>query len=198
MEEHNQVFDICIVCAMYDEAEAVLNEFSARCGVSFESGFSQMSRYEYRYTTIQNKRKEPLRVLVTWPSDRGPVQTGLDLSLILQEFRPRFAAMTGICAGDRKKVKLGDLIIAECAYLYEEGKVISGPDGEKIHLIETRTVASTSQVIQYTKGFDGWKEPLRAMKQAKLKREPKPNEKPRRFIVPMASGMAVRGDNPFP
>ncbi len=135
---------------------------------------------------------------MTWPSDRGPVQTGLDLSLILQEFRPRFAAMTGICAGDRKKVKLGDLIIAECAYLYEEGKVISGPDGEKIHLIETRTVASTSQVIQYTKGFDGWKEPLRAMKQAKLKREPKPNEKPRRFIVPMASGMAVRGDNPFP
>ena len=39
--------------------------------------------------------------------------------------------MTGICAGDRKKVKLGDLIIAECAYLYEEGKVISRPDGHR-------------------------------------------------------------------
>jgi tetratricopeptide (TPR) repeat protein/nucleoside phosphorylase len=197
MEEHNQVFDICIVCAMYEEAEAVLNEFSARCSVSFESAFSQMSRYAYRYTTIQNKRKEPLSVLVTWPSDRGPVQTGLDLSLILQEFRPRFSAMTGICAGDRKKVKLGDLIIAECAYLYEEGKVILGPDGEKIHLIETETTASTSQVIQYAKGFDGWKEPLRAMKRARVKRELKPSEEPRRFIVPMASGMAVRSDNPF-
>src|SRR5207237_1556147 len=137
-------------------------------------------------------------VLVPVPSDRGPVQTGLDLSLILQEFRPRFAAMTGICAGDRKKVKLGDLIIAECAYLYEEGKVISGPDGEKIHLIETRTAASTSQVIQYAKCFDGWKEPLRAMKRARLKRELKPREEPRRFIVPMASGMAVRSDYPFP
>lgn len=198
MEGHSQVFDICIVCAMYEEAKAVLNEFSARCNVSFESAFSQMSRYTYRYTTIQNKRKELLSVLVTWPADRGPVQTGLDLSLILQEFRPRFAAMTGICAGDRKKVKLGDLIIAEAAYLYEEGKVISGPDGQKIHLIETETAASTSQVIQYAKGFDGWKEPLRTMKRARFKRELKPNEEPRRFIVPMASGMAVRGDNPFP
>src|SRR5438105_5247071 len=82
MEGHNQVFDICIVCAMYEEAEAVLDEFSERCSVSFESAFSQMSHYAYRYTMMQNKRKELLRVLVTWPSDRGPVQTGLDLSLI--------------------------------------------------------------------------------------------------------------------
>jgi hypothetical protein len=40
-----QVFDICIFCAMYEEAEAVLNEFAARCSVSFENAFSQMSRY---------------------------------------------------------------------------------------------------------------------------------------------------------
>ncbi len=26
MEEHNQVFDICIICAMYEEAEAVLKQ----------------------------------------------------------------------------------------------------------------------------------------------------------------------------
>jgi nucleoside phosphorylase len=198
MEEQNQEFDICIVCALYEEAKAVINEFSERCSVSFKSAFSQMSRYEYRYTIIQNNRQESLRVLVTWPSAHGPVQTGLDLSLILQEFRPRFAAMTGICAGDRKKVKLGDLIIAECAYLYEEGKVIVGPDGQTTHLKETKTAASTSQVLQYANGFDGWKEPLRTMKRARLKRELKPNEEPKRFIVPMASGMAVRSDNPFP
>ncbi|MFL5587857.1 MAG: hypothetical protein ACJ8DI_09405 [Ktedonobacteraceae bacterium] len=198
MEEHNQVFDICIVCAMYEEAEAVLSEFSARCSVSFENAFSQMSRYAYRYTAIENKRKEPLRIMVTWPSDRGPVQMGLDLSLILQEFRPRFAAMTGICAGDHKKVKLGDLIIAECAYLYEEGKVISGRDGQQIHLIETETVASTSQVIQYAKGFESWKEPIREMKRLKLNRQLRVNEEPRCLVAPMASGMAVRGDDPFP
>ncbi len=123
MEEHHHVCDICIVCAMYEEAEAVLDEFSARCSVSFKSAFSQMSRYAYCYATIRNKRKEPLSVLVTWPSDRGPVQTGLNLSLILQEFRPRFAAMTGICAGDRKKVKLGDLTTVALLFGEEQGSL---------------------------------------------------------------------------
>jgi hypothetical protein len=102
---------------MYEEAQAVLDEFSARCNVSFTKAFSRHDRYEYRHTTIQNIHYEPLTVLVTWPSDRGLVQMGLDLKPFLDEFRPRFAAMTGICAGDRKKVKLGDLIVAECASL---------------------------------------------------------------------------------
>src|SRR5947209_8623943 len=198
MEEHDSSFDVCIFCAMYEEAEAVLNEFSTRCNVSFAKAFSRRDRYEYRHTTIQNAQREPLTVLVTWPSDRGPVQTGLDLKPFLDEFRPRFAAMTGICAGDRKKVKLGDLIVAECAYLYEEGKIIAGPDGQATHLLETETVASTSQVLQYVRGFDRWKEPLREMKRIWLKRALKPNEEPKRYIAPMASGMAVRSDNPFP
>src|SRR5947209_6124486 len=160
MEEHSHVFDICIVCAMYEEAEAVLHEFSSRCSVSFESAFSQMSRYAYRYATIRNTRNEPLSVLVTWPADRGPVQTGLDLSLILQEFRPRFAAMTGICAGDRKKVKLGDLIVAECAYLYEEGKIIAGPDGQATHLIEAASLLGWAGMYLFEHGSYAITEPL--------------------------------------
>ena len=198
MEEHDQSFDVCIFCAMYEEARAVLDEFSTRCNVSFTKAFSRRDHYEYRHTTIQNAHHEPLTVLVTWPSDRGPVQTGMDLKPFLDEFRPRFAAMAGICAGNRKKVKLGDLIVAECAYLYEEGKIIPGTDGETIQLIETKTVASTSQMLQYVRGFEEWKVPLREMKQARLKRTLKANEEPKRHIAPMASGMAVRSDNPFP
>src|SRR6266568_1167927 len=182
MEKHVQLFDVCIVCALYEEAEAVLKEFSARCKVHFGKGFSDADRYEYRYTSIENNRGESLTVLVTWLANNGPVHAGLYLKPFLQEFRPRFAAMTGVCAGDQTKVKLGDLIIAECAYFYEEGKVISGSDGEKIHPIETETAVSTSQVIQYARGFDGWKEPLRTMKRARLKRALKASEEPRRFI----------------
>ena len=91
MEEHGQFCDVCIVCAMYEEAQAVLDEFSMRCNVSFTKAFSRRDRYEYRRTTIRNIHNEPLTVLVTWPSDRGPVQTGLDLEPFLDEFRPRFA-----------------------------------------------------------------------------------------------------------
>lgn len=101
MEKRAQLFDVCVVCALYEEA--VLNEFSRRCKVSFDKKFSGTDLYEYRYTTIQNNRGEPLTVLVTWLADNGPVRTGLHLKPFLQEFHPRFAAMTGICAGYKDK-----------------------------------------------------------------------------------------------
>jgi nucleoside phosphorylase len=197
MEKRSWSFDVCIVCALYEEAEAVLNEFSTRCSVSFLKEFSGMDRYEYRYTSILNNRGESLTVLVTWLSESGPTQTGLDLKPFLHEFRPRFVAMTGFCAGYKEKVKWGDLVVAQYAYFYEAGKIISEPDGLSRHLQEMKAAASTSQVLHYTRGFDGWKEPVKKMKSDRLKRLLKETEEPRCVIAPMASGMAVRQDDPF-
>lgn len=197
MEKHAQSFDVCIVCALYEEAEAVLDEFSTRCNASFLKEFSSMDRYEYRYTRILNNRGEPLTVLVTWLSDSGPIQAGLDLKPFLHEFRPRFVAMTGFCAGYKKKVKRGDLVIAQYAYFYEAGKIMSESGGLSRHLQEMKAAASTSQVLHYTRGFDGWKEPVRKMKSDRLKRQLKDTDEPHCIIAPMASGMAVRQDDPF-
>ncbi len=191
--------DLCIVCALYEEAKAVLEEFSQRCSVSFTTAFSRIDGYEYWHSTILNKRGEPLTVLVTWLVDSGPVRTGLDLKPLLQEFRPRFAAMTGLCGGYKGKVKLGDLVVAQYAYHYEEGKILRGPDGQLKHVSEMKTYEASAQVIQYARGFEAWKEPLAELKRSKLKRQVlRDSEQPQCYIAPMASGMAVRGDNPFP
>ena len=198
MEQRAQPFDVCIVCALYEEAEAVLDEFSTRCHVSFLKEFSSIDRYEYRYTSIVNHRGESLTLLVTWLSDSGPTQTGLDLKPFLHEFRPRFVAMTGFCAGYKKKVKWGDVIVAQYAYFYEAGKVIRESEGLSRHLQEMQAAASTSQVLHYARGFDGWREPVKQMKSGRLKRQLKDSEEPRCVIAPMASGMAVRQDDPFP
>ena len=198
MQEQRRSFDICIVCALYEEAQAVLNEFSTRCEVSFAKAFSSLDHYEYRHTTIHNVYGEPLTVLVTWLSSSGPTQTGPDLKPFLLEFRPRFVAMTGICAGDREKVKLGDIVAAEYAYHYEDGKIITEADGSLHHLPAMQTAASTSQVIHYVHGFEGWKEPLKGMMRHELNRQLEAKDEPRCVIAPMASGMAVRQDNPFP
>ncbi len=197
MEEDTRAFDICVICALYQEAEAVIDEFSERCHVTFQKAFSRMDRYVYHHTTIRNNHGEALTILVTWLSESGPTQTGLDLKPFLHEFRPRFVAMTGICAGYRKKVKLGDLVVVQSAYFYEEGKIISEPEGASRHLPEMKTADPTSQVIQYARGFNEWKEPVREVKRRKLKRELKKHEEPRCVIGPMASGMAVRSDDPF-
>jgi nucleoside phosphorylase len=198
MEEQPQSFDICIVCALYEEASAVLDEFSARCGATFTKAFRGLNQLEYRHATIQNRRGEFLTVLVTWLSRMGPIRTGLDLAPLLHEIGPRFVAMTGVCAGDRRKVKLGDLIVASDAYHPEEGKITTGADGQPVHLPETRTEGATTQVVQYVRGFDEWKEPVRELKRQQLKRAWKATDEPQCHIEVMASSMAVHADNPFP
>src|SRR5438270_9902260 len=99
MTSESPSFDICIVCALYEEARAVLDEIATRCTVSFTKAFSRIDGHEYRYTTIENNKGEPLTLLVTWLADSGPIRTSLDLKPLLREFRPRFVAMAGFCAG---------------------------------------------------------------------------------------------------
>src|SRR5438132_13624805 len=110
MADKIRQFDVCIVCAKAEEAEAVVNEFSDRLEVNFAQGFSKVNGFEYQYTTINYKEREPLSVLVIWMAFTGPTQTINGVRSLLEEFRPRFVAMTGICAGYKEKVALGDLI----------------------------------------------------------------------------------------
>lgn len=97
MQEQPPTFDICILCALYAEASAIIDEFSTRCGVSFTKAFRRLNRLEYRHTSIQNWFGESLSVLVTWQPRMGSTRTGIDLAPLLYEIRPRFVAMTGVC-----------------------------------------------------------------------------------------------------
>ncbi len=191
MAEQPRTFDVCILCALYKEAQAVIDEFQLYYSVTFSAAFSRLELYNYRHTLMQNSRGEPLTILVSWFVDSGPIHAGLDLKPFLHEFQPRFAAMTGICAGNRAKVQLGDLVVAEYAYHYDEGKMREGLSGQIAHQPEMKTVHPTNLVVQCIKGFDGWKTAVR-------ERFPQTARLPDCYIAPMASGMAVRVDNPFP
>jgi nucleoside phosphorylase len=125
-----QSFDVCIVCALAEEARAVIDEFSVRCKVRFAQAFSKVNAYEYQHTTINNNEGEPLTVLVISMPFTGPIETTNSVRSLLEEFRPRFVAMTGICAGHRGKVALGDLVAAAYAFHYEEGKVEADEYGQ--------------------------------------------------------------------
>ncbi len=198
MTDEMQPVDVCIVCALEEEAKAVRHEFSARCAVSFETAFTHTDRYLYWHTTITNKKNELLTLLLICQPRSGPVETAMHVKSLLHEFRPRFAAMTGICAGDKKKVKLGDLVVAEYAYHYEEGKVEIDKDRQKIHSPQLMTHGTAKRILQYAHNFSTWEEPLAGMKPLKMKREHKRAEHTKCLIAPMASGSAVRSDNPFP
>jgi nucleoside phosphorylase/tetratricopeptide (TPR) repeat protein len=194
MEEQPRSFDICILCALYEEASVIIEEFEIRSGATFTKAFRRTNKLEYRHATIQNLRGEELSVFVTWLSDMGPIRTALDIKPLLQETKPRFVAMTGICAGDRNKVKLGDLIVATSAYHPEEGKITVGTNDQPVHLPETREAGATTQVRQYVQSFATWREPVRELNRQKLNA----TDELHCHIGAMASTLAVRSDNPFP
>src|SRR5258708_29490703 len=104
MADGLQECDVIIDCGLEEEADAVEYEFSRRCNVSFQIAFSTIDRYVYRYTTIENKKNELLTILLISQARPGPLETGDHIKPLLQEFCPRFAAMTGFCAGDKRKV----------------------------------------------------------------------------------------------
>src|SRR5262249_36582366 len=63
---------------------------------------------------------------------------------LLVELAPDCLAMCGICAGDRRKVALGDVIVADQLYTYE-GKVSAAPGEapEMFHTLRTFDLEAT-------------------------------------------------------
>ncbi len=164
------VYDVCIMCALAEEANAVIEVFSDHCNTQFEKGFSSTGR-EYRFTTILNNTAEKLKVMVTWPPDKGGTETSLHLTQILNEFRPRFAAMTGICAGDKLKVKLGDIVVAKQAFVYDAGKIVLDDDGRSVHLHEANPHHPDKNSLQYANNFSGWEGLLSRLQRPISKRQ---------------------------
>src|SRR5579872_633812 len=188
MSSENTNFDVCVVCALPEEAKAFRNVVTQQYGVPFQQGTSQQN-WTYLYTTIQNDHNEPLKIMLSWLPRYSSLETALLMQSLLGEFKPGFVAMTGICAGDKRKVKLGDLIIAERAFMADSGKLVTDKDGQK-HEYDTYTASAARDVLQFARIFD-----LRTDLVNMLK-PPQPVQ-PEYHIAPMASSNAVRADNPF-
>lgn len=165
--------DVCVVCALPEEAEAVIKIFSHYAGQSFESMFNPRTRREYRSVVLHNRKREELRIHVSWPPNYGPVEMGLHLRPLLEEFRPRFILMAGICAGDPHRVKLGDLVVADRAYLYENGKVILDEEGKQVHLHDTETWHADKETLQFARMFRAWEELVTALPRPLSRRQQK-------------------------
>src|SRR6266699_1599749 len=197
MEKSPQSFDICIVCALPEEARAFLEVAQQQIESTIEERMSPRYQSSYRFATIRNDKGEPLNLHVSWLPRYGPQEMTLHLARVLEECQPRIVIMTGICAGDSQHVQLGDLIVAERTFTYDNGKFTLDEQGQSVHLHDTMTYQLDANILQFLGLFDDWK-PL----VARLKRPPtSPERRKGRTIAchikAMASGSAVRADNPF-
>src|SRR5258706_4498582 len=92
MNSEELSINVCVVCALAEEAKAFLDVVSEQCQVMFISRTSPRYGYDYRFATIQNNKKETLTLHVSWLPHYGPQEMILHLTHVLEEYSPRFAA----------------------------------------------------------------------------------------------------------
>jgi nucleoside phosphorylase len=63
-----------------------------------------------------------LLIALARPTRMGADSTAPVVSSLVERLKPTCLAMCGVCAGNPADVALGDVIVAEMAYTYDEGK----------------------------------------------------------------------------
>lgn len=119
--------DILIVNALKMELDAV-DAVLTGLGVSLDSGKKHGIPYR---VGILPTGGGPRRIALARPTRMGAVPVATTASGLVPELRPTCLAMSGVCAGNPDDVALGDVIVAETAYAYDEGKrTTAGFDGD--------------------------------------------------------------------
>lgn len=117
---------LVVVCALPLELEAIL-----RLPWGWEAEAHRISGDPAAYYrgSIEIRGERRAVYAATAPRMGMPTTAVLATKMILQ-FRPELIAMTGIAAGIRGEVNLGDVIVADPVWDYGSGKWTEGPDGE--------------------------------------------------------------------
>ena len=90
----------------------------------FEVRVDELHHYALK---INNRFGEPLRVGIVWQTNQGPRETSSFTEKLQSLIETRYWFMSGICAGVRDDVKLGDVIIADkgCFSRREDGRTVA-------------------------------------------------------------------------
>jgi nucleoside phosphorylase len=121
--------DVLLICALKDEFDQVLNVTD---GLILPGWKSEQGPKGWLVSmgTFETSNDESLTICASWASHMGREQAQGLASLLYQNIPAKCVAMSGICAGRRGKVSLGDVILADRLWSYDAGK-ITVEDGER-------------------------------------------------------------------
>ncbi len=109
----NRKIDILIITAVKDEFDVVKSLEHDWQEKIDPSGFKYLERSE-----------NGMSWALARSSEMGPEFAANVATRLIHYLKPRCLAMLGICAGDPKKVSLGDIIVAERLFRYDSGKLV--------------------------------------------------------------------------
>jgi len=151
-----------VIAAMKEEYEALLD---VQTGIAPGSEWAEEKGPHGREISFCNflhaDGKNEMRVGATFATEMGQV-AATDVAVpLLEKYKVRCLAMCGICAGRRGKVNLGDVIIAERLWVYDNGKIIveyDGPEGAPLTTL-LRDIKTYNLDDNWNRAARGWKPP---------------------------------------
>ena len=125
-------FDALILTALLDELEPVLAFSDGGTGAWRKERDSKGFPYHVRELASETGGP-PLLIAAASFNAMGASITAARATALIEELNPACLAMCGICAGNKKEVALGDVIVADRLYDYEAGKhtVSTDKDGQR-------------------------------------------------------------------
>lgn len=121
--------DLAIVCALAEPEEAEILKLPWNWSAA--RPIDDIVFVRDGYVDIDGK---PFTVCVTTSPRMGMVSTALRGAALISTMRPRLLAMTGICAGVRGKVKLGEVLFADPAWDFQSGKRVKDQENTQFSI----------------------------------------------------------------
>ncbi len=113
--------DVVILTALKEEYDQVLEVDEGAVDDCWSTGPDPDGRL-VSFRRFITPAGPPIRVVTTWASRMGGSTAAALGAHLVNRYRPSCLCMSGICAGRRGKVNLGDVIIAERIWRYDAGK----------------------------------------------------------------------------
>lgn len=130
-----ETVDVVLITAIPEEFDAAKEVFSAAAadgdGV-LEWDDSRIIQSAPHIAGIFRSSGSPLfRMVLATPTRMGANRTGHLATVLVDRLQPKCLVMCGVCAGNPGDLALGDIVVSELAYQYDEGKFeVSGFVGD--------------------------------------------------------------------
>lgn len=114
-----ETYDVLIICALPEERNRVFDAFS----VSEEDRRRSIQSFRSDYNFIYHKFSYAgFNIAMVTQNTMGMAAAASLTTRAILAMKPKLVAMTGICAGRKGKVKLGDILVADQVFDYTAGK----------------------------------------------------------------------------
>lgn len=157
-------YDVAIICALEEELKLVKTWISG-----LEEKILPNDEYPFFIGYFERNGKKH-KVVIASSTHMGMVPAATLSTKLIYNFSPKYIIMTGIAAGIRGKVNMGDAVVAEYVWDYGAGKE-AVLDGDSIHKntiqqinidadianIVRRLAADNSKLLQIQEAFLGHK-----------------------------------------